>query len=64
MRVVVDPTKCAGMGVCEGIDSQRFQVQSDGKTLVLNDVLDDGQAREVVQEAVDMCPTEALRLVD
>jgi ferredoxin len=64
MRVVADRTKCGGMGICEGIDPERFQVQSDGKTQVLKDALDDEHAREVAQEAVDMCPTEALRIDD
>ena len=47
MRVVADRTKCGGMGICEGIDPERFQVQSDGKTQVLKDALDDEHAREV-----------------
>jgi ferredoxin len=64
MKVVVDRAKCGGMGICEGIDPERFQVQGDDKTQVLQDVVVDQQARELVQEAVDMCPTEALSIVD
>jgi ferredoxin len=64
MRVVLDRTKCGGMGICEGLDPERFQVQSDGKAQVVRDVLEDGQASEVAQEAVESCPTVALRIVD
>jgi ferredoxin len=64
MRVVLDRTKCGGIGIYEGLDPERFQVQSDGKAQVVRDVLEDGQASEVAQEAVESCPTVALRIVD
>jgi len=64
MRVVLDRTKCGGMGICEGLDPERFQVQSDGKAQVVRDVLEDEQARAVAQEAVESCPAVALRIVD
>lgn len=32
VRIVVDRTRCVGMGICEGIDPEQFQVQSDGKS--------------------------------
>ena len=64
MRVALDRTKCAGMGICEGLDPERFQVQLDGKAEVLNGELDDDDAIDVVREAVDMCPTASLRIVE
>jgi ferredoxin len=64
MRIAVDRTKCAGMGICEGLDPERFQVQADGKTQVLQEVLGEDKAREAAQEAVEMCPTEPLRIVE
>ena len=64
MRIVVDRTRCAGMGICEGLAPERFQIQSDGQAHLLQDGLEDVGARDVAQEAVDMCPTEALRIVD
>jgi ferredoxin len=62
--MVVDRTKCAGMGICEGLDPERFQIQSDGKMQVLTADLEDDEALEVAREAVEMCPTESLRVVD
>jgi len=63
MSVVVDRTKCGGMGICEGLDPERFQVQADGKVQVMQEDIEDDAAREIVQDAVDSCPTGALRIV-
>ena len=64
MKIVVDRTKCAGIGICEGIDPERFQVQADGKTQVLKTDLENDEALEVARQAVQMCPTESLSIVD
>ena len=64
MRIVVDRTKCAGMGICEGIDPQRFEIQGDGKTRVRQEHLEDDEELEVAREAVAMCPTESLEIAD
>jgi ferredoxin len=63
MRIAVDRTKCAGMGICEGLDPERFQIQQDGKAEVLDADLDGDEAIDIAQEAVDMCPTASLRIV-
>jgi ferredoxin len=64
VKIVVDRTKCAGMGICEGIDPERFEVQGDGKTRVLQEDLEDDEALEVAREAVAMCPTESVEIGD
>jgi ferredoxin len=64
VKIVVDRTKCAGIGICEGIDPERFQVQADGKTQVLKTDLENDEALEVARQAVQMCPTESLSIVD
>ena len=63
MRVEVDCTKCAGMGLCEGLAPERFQIQQDGTVEILDAELDGEQAIDIAQEAVDMCPTASLRIV-
>jgi ferredoxin len=52
VRIVVNRTTCAGIGICDSIDPERFEVQADGKTHVLKG------------EAVARCPTQSLRIVD
>jgi ferredoxin len=64
VRIVLDRTTCAGMGICEGLDAERFQIQADGKVQVLQDDVEGNEALEVAREAVETCPTESLRIVD
>ena len=64
MKVVVDRTKCGGIGICEGLDPERFQVHVDGKVRVLRESLEDDEAVSRAREAVQMCPTESLTMVD
>jgi ferredoxin len=63
MRVVVDQDKCTGLGLCESISPDFFEVQDDGSLELLRNDVEDGQVG-TLQEAVRSCPTEALRLVD
>ena len=64
MRIVVNRGTCAGIGICEAIDPERFEVQADGKVHLLEDELEDNQALEVAREAVSRCPTQSLQIVD
>jgi ferredoxin len=63
MRIEVDRAKCAGMGLCEGLAPERFQIQQDGTAEVLDAELDGDEAIVIAQEAVDMCPTASLKIV-
>ena len=49
VRMVVDRTRCVGMGICEGIDPERFQVQADGKSPALKGNLEDDEVLEVAR---------------
>ena len=64
MRIVVNRGTCAGIGICEAIDPERFEVQADGKTHVLKGDLEDDEALEVARDAVARCPTQSLQIVD
>ncbi len=63
MRIVVDPRRCTGLGMCESIAEDVFEVQNDGTLRLLIEDIDPAR-REEIQAAVDACPTEALKLVD
>jgi ferredoxin len=63
MRVVVDYEKCTGLGLCESIAPEFFEVQDDGLLLLLRAEGEDSE-RGQLEEAVRSCPTEALRLDD
>jgi len=63
MRVVVDHSKCTGLGMCEAEAPDVFEVQEDGSLLLLKEFPDDAERSEV-EAAVEGCPTEALRIVE
>lgn len=60
----MDRATCAGIGICEGIDPDRFEVRADGKVQVLNDEIEDDAALEIAEDAVTRCPTQSLRVED
>lgn len=61
MRIVVDHTKCTGLGICESLAPDFFEVNDDGE-LVLNAENVPECHRADVEAAVEGCPTEAIRL--
>lgn len=62
-RIVVDHDKCTGLGICESIASDVFEVDDDGNLNLLQSELDEDRRGEL-QEAVDGCPTGALSIED
>ncbi|KRA37777.1 ferredoxin [Nocardioides sp. Root614] len=60
--VTVDFDKCTGLGICESLAPDFFEVNDDGELLVLKEEISDDELQEV-EEAVNGCPTEALKIV-
>ena len=61
MKIILDRTKCTGLGICESIAPELFEIDEDGELIVHTDTVPEGQL-DVVEQAVRGCPTEALRL--
>lgn len=61
--VTVDFDKCTGLGICESLAPDFFEVNDDGELLLLKEDIGDAELQEV-EEAVSGCPTEALKIVD
>jgi ferredoxin len=61
MKVAVDFAKCTGLGICESMAPNIFEVDDDGKLVLLKDDVTDDELQSV-EEAVAGCPTEALRI--
>lgn len=61
--VTVDFDKCTGLGICESLAPGFFEVNDDGELLLLKAEISDAELQEV-EEAVNGCPTEALKIVD
>ena len=63
MRLMVDHTKCSGVGLCEAEAPDLFEMQDDGslKQLVERPAED---RREAAEAAVASCPYQALQIVE
>ncbi len=61
MKIVVDYDKCQGVGMCESLSPEIFQVQANGDLDLTTDTVPHGQEEEV-RQAVHACPNFALRL--
>lgn len=61
MRIIADHGKCEGLGMCEAMADQFFEVGEDGYVHVLDETPPEPE-REFVDAAVRACPVAALRL--
>jgi ferredoxin len=62
MKVEVDFSKCTGLGICESLAPDFFEVNDDGDLVLVKEDITDEEL-QAVEEAVSGCPTEALRIL-
>ena len=62
MRVVVDLDKCADHGQCVFAAPQVFQLDENGK--LVYDAEPDDALRDLVDEAADVCPLQAITVLE
>lgn len=63
MKIVVDRARCTGIGICESVSPDHFEVGDDGRLILVREIASDAD-RDEVQEAVRSCPAAALALVE
>ncbi|HET8984298.1 MAG TPA: ferredoxin [Trueperaceae bacterium] len=63
MKISADLNKCEGLGMCEAMAPDVFEVQDEGQVLVLDENPAEADPQEL-QAAVDACPVSALTLQD
>jgi ferredoxin len=63
MRIEANRDKCDGLGMCEAMAPDFFEVGDDGTVVVL-DAVPGEHDRQDVAAAVDACPVLALSLRD
>jgi ferredoxin len=61
MKCVVDYDKCTGLGICESLAPDFFEVNDDGDLVLLKEDITADEL-QAVEEAVSGCPTEALSI--
>ncbi len=59
MKIEIDYDKCIGIGSCESVAPDIFEVGDDGQVKVLVEEPDESQ-RDIVTEAEASCPTGAI----
>jgi ferredoxin len=60
MKIVVDTMRCTGIGICESIAPEVFEVGDDGSVNVFDERVDDADG--TVVEAVRCCPAHSLSI--
>ena len=61
IRVVVDRDVCQDHGQCVFASPQVFELDEEGKLVVLQEEVDES-LRDVVEEAADVCPVQAITI--
>ncbi len=64
MRVILDRDRCQGVGICESIRPDVFELDDAGELEVHTPVVRDAADRNDLQQAVEACPTQALSLAE
>jgi len=59
-KILVDKEKCIGCGSCVDIAEEYFTLGDDGKSEVIKDY--DEADKDIVGEAIDGCPADAITL--
>lgn len=62
MKIVVDRSRCTGIGICESIAEDYFEVGDDGALTLIRGASVPPEELERVREAVQSCPARALSL--
>lgn len=60
-RIVVDRQKCQGIGACVGAAPDVFEVDAEGKAVVINA---EGADSDTIILAAEACPLEAITVFD
>jgi ferredoxin len=63
MKVVVDMDKCQDHGQCAFSAPEVFEINAEGKLVVLDESPDES-LRDKVEEAADVCPVQAISIED
>jgi ferredoxin len=63
-KIVVDYDSCESNAVCMGIAPEHFEVRDDDFLYVLQEGELSESDRPLIQQAVDMCPKQAISIED
>jgi ferredoxin len=65
LKIIADTSVCVGAGQCVLTESALFdQSEDDGTVVVLNPTPDGDALRAAAREAVHICPSQALSIIE
>jgi ferredoxin len=63
VKIIVDESRCTGLGICESIAPRYFEVGDDGALVLRRDEFGEPD-RADIEEALRSCPTLALSVAE
>jgi ferredoxin len=63
MRIIVDQERCTGIGICESLAPDFFEVGDDGALALIREDFGAGD-RAIIEQAVQSCPAQALSITE
>jgi ferredoxin len=60
-QITLDRTRCAGIGLCEAISPDVFEIGDDGQLQLLVDVVEPARRQELEEAALN-CPTQSITI--
>ncbi|MGW8698204.1 ferredoxin [Streptomyces eurythermus] len=60
-RTTVDRARCVGAGMCAGAAPDEFEVDTEGRSRLRRDA---GRGGEALLTAAELCPVEAITIID
>ncbi|MHB2022415.1 MAG: ferredoxin [Mycobacteriales bacterium] len=64
MRIVLDPARCAGHGLCAFLAPEHVELDEWGYPIMATGEVAEGKATRRAKRAVRGCPRRALRLAE
>jgi len=59
-KIIVDPVKCIGCGLCVSLAEKVFKINDQGKSEVIGECEGDEECEGKVQESIESCPVQAI----
>ena len=59
-KIIVDPVKCIGCGLCVSLAEKVFKINDQGKSEVIGECEGDEGCEGKVQESIESCPVQAI----
>ena len=63
-RLVIDLEQCLNSGQCAYLQPELFKIDDDGAPVIVNETPEGEELITKAQDAITMCPSQAISFVD